>query len=118
VCTSTRVPKGRGAIKAQLKCKGVEDGPSSKCQKKGVLAEEMPASPATVSSPASLSSHLPDDTPSWVPLALKFLDSKVSSNVAGEEWMDIGPKWSGAISTWISIEIDASFVATKLGTLK
>ena len=32
--------------------------------------------------------------------------------------MDIGLKWSSAILTWISIEINASFVAMKLGTSK
>ena len=100
---------------------------SSKRQRKGDPAEGMAPSnsyPATpiippLSSLSSLSSYLPDNTPTWVPTALKFLQSKVPSKVPGEDWTALGEKWSEAVLTWLSLEIRASFSAsTKLGTSK
>ena len=125
-----RVSDGRGAARDQTKRKGPAmqgEEQSSKRQRKGAPAEGTAASnsyPPTpiippLSSLSSLSTYLPDNAPTWVPIALKFLQSKVPSKVPGEDWTALGEKWSEAVLTWLSLEIRASFAAsTKLGMSK
>jgi len=100
---------------------------NAKCQRKGNSAGDAAASsssPTTAIIPplptlSSLASCLPDNAPTWVPLALKFLELKVPSEVSGEDWTNLGKKWSHLVLTWLSLEIGAGFSSsTKLGTLK
>ena len=125
-----RASDGRGVARGQMKRKRVDiqgEEQSAKRQRKGGSAKVVAASssyPAMAIIPplanwSSLSSCLPDNTPTWVPITLKFLQSKVPSKVPGEDWTALGDKWSDAVSTWLSLEIRAGFAAsTKLGMLK
>jgi hypothetical protein len=133
VRAKARVSDGRGTARDQTKSskrKGGNvqgEGQNAKRQRKGNSAEDAAvssSSPATAIIPplptlSSLASRLPDNAPTWVPLALEFLESKVPSKVSGEGWTDLGEKWSHLVSTWLSLEIGAGFSSsTKLGTSK